>query len=103
MSTVSIRLPEGVHRKLQEIAVREDVSLDKLLATAAAEKVDAMMSVEYLEEQARLADPNVLRRMLNRVPRVPPVPGDEILPVRRKRKGRVAGRAAGARSRTRGR
>jgi hypothetical protein len=103
MSTVSIRLPEGVHRKLQEIAVREDTSLDKLVATAAAEKIDAMLSVEYLEEQARLADPDVLRRMMSRVPRVPPVPGDEILPVRGKRKGRVSGRPASARSRRTGR
>jgi hypothetical protein len=81
MSTVSVRLPDGLHRKLQEIAMREDIPLDRLISSAAAEKAAAMLGVEYLEERARQADPTVLARILSRVPKVPPMPGDELPPV----------------------
>ena len=41
MSTVSFNLPDSVHKKIQELADREGISVDQFLATAAAEKLAA--------------------------------------------------------------
>ena len=38
MSTLSLRLPNSLHRKLKELAASEGISINQLLATAAAEK-----------------------------------------------------------------
>jgi hypothetical protein len=49
MSTMSIRLPESLHRKARELAEQEGVSINQLVATALAEKLSALMTLEYLE------------------------------------------------------
>ena len=52
MSTISLRLPESLHRKVRELAKAEDVSINQLITTALAEKMSALMTVDYLEERA---------------------------------------------------
>jgi predicted transcriptional regulator len=89
MSNLSLRLPDSLHRKVREIAERDDVSINQFIATAVAEKAAAFLTVEYLEERGRRMDPNVIDRLLARVPDVEPVPGDE-LPTA-KRRSRKAG------------
>ncbi len=84
MSSLSLRLPESLHRKLRELAKRDDVSINQLIATAVAEKTAALLTLEYLEERARRADPKLIDRLLSRVPDVPPVAGDELLVVRKR-------------------
>jgi predicted transcriptional regulator len=82
MSSLSLRLPDSLHQKLRELAERDDVSINQLIATAVAEKAAALMTLDYLEERARRADPKLIDRLLSRVPDVPPVPGDELPTVR---------------------
>ena len=84
MSSLSLRLPESLHRKLRELAKRDDVSINHLIATAVAEKTAALLTLEYLEERARRADPKLIDRLLSRVPDVPPVARDELLVVRKR-------------------
>ncbi|MBV9110084.1 MAG: ribbon-helix-helix protein, CopG family [Gemmatimonadetes bacterium] len=78
MSTVSFNLPDSVYKKIQELAESEGISVDQFLATAAAEKLAALTSVEYLEERAARGSREKLHRILDRVPHVPPDPGDEL-------------------------
>lgn len=52
------------------------------MSTAVAEKMAALLTEEYLEERARRADPAAFDRILDRVPDVPPMPGDERQPFR---------------------
>jgi hypothetical protein len=78
MSTVSFNLPDSIFKKIQELADREGISVDHFLATAAAEKLAAFTSVEYLEQRAARGSREKLQRILDRVPDVPPEPGDEI-------------------------
>ena len=56
MHTLSLRLPESLHKQLEELAQREGVSIDQLVSSAVAEKLAALMTVEYLEERARRGD-----------------------------------------------
>ena len=78
MSNLSLRLPDSLHRKLREIAERDDVSINQFIATAVAEKAAAFLTVEYLEERGRRVDPNLIDRLLARVPDVGPLPGDAL-------------------------
>jgi hypothetical protein len=53
MSTLSLRLPESLHRKVKELAREEGISINQFVATAVAEKMSALLTEEYLEERAR--------------------------------------------------
>jgi hypothetical protein len=78
MSTLSLRLPDSLHQKIRELAERDDIPINQFLATAAAEKAAALLTVEYLEERGRRGDVTLFDRVLARVPDVPPVPEDEL-------------------------
>ena len=77
MSALSLRLPESLHRAVRELAEREDVSINQFIATAVAEKMSALLTLDYLEERAQRGSKAHLRSVLRRVPDVPPLPGDE--------------------------
>jgi predicted transcriptional regulator len=72
MSTLSIRLPESVHRKLRDIADKEGVSMNQFISLAVSEKISALLTVDYLNERAAKADPKRFKDLLSRVPDVAP-------------------------------
>jgi predicted transcriptional regulator len=53
MSTLSLRLPDSLHKKVKELAAEEGISINQFIATAVAEKMSAPLTEEYLEEGAR--------------------------------------------------
>lgn len=92
MSTLSLRLPESIHRKLGEVAEREGVSMNQLISSAVAEKLAALMTEEYLRERGRRANADEFDAVLAKIPDGPPVEGDEV-PVRRKKLAKGTSRA----------
>ncbi len=76
MATLSIRLPDSLHRQLKGLAEKERVSINQLISTAVAEKMSALMTEEYLETLARQGDREAFVRILAKVPSVPPDPWD---------------------------
>jgi hypothetical protein len=78
MSTLSLRLPESLHRKIRELAERDEVSINQFIAMAVAEKAAALLTVTYLEERGRRGSAALFDRVLARVPDVAPLPGDEL-------------------------
>jgi predicted transcriptional regulator len=90
MATLSLRLPESVHKKLSELAKQEGISLNQLLCSAAAEKLAALMTEEYLAERAKRGSVQKFKSVLAKVPKGKPVPGDE-LPEELKRTRKKAG------------
>lgn len=52
MSTLSLRLPESIHRQLAELAKREGVSINQLINAAVSEKLAALMTESYLDQRA---------------------------------------------------
>jgi hypothetical protein len=77
MSALSLRLPESLHRKVRELAEREDVSINTFIATAVAEKMSALLTLDYLEQRAQRGSRTHFMSVLHRVPDAPPLPGDE--------------------------
>ena len=53
MSTLSVRLPDSLHKRLSALAAKEGISINQLINSAVAEKMAALMTVEYLESRAR--------------------------------------------------
>jgi hypothetical protein len=78
MSALSIRLPESLHRWVRELAAREGISINQLIATALAEKMSAVMTADYLEARAKRGSRAKFLAVLQRVPDVEPEPRDRI-------------------------
>lgn len=78
MSTLSLRLPESIHRKLAELAAAEGVSLNQLISSAAAEKLAALMTAEYLARRAGRASASGFDAVMAKIPAGAPVAGDEL-------------------------
>ena len=76
MSTISLRLPESLHKKVRELAKAEDVSINQLITTALAEKISALMTVEYLRERAARGDREKFERAMSKVRDTEPDEGD---------------------------
>ena len=82
MSTLSVRLPNSLHQKLRECAEREGTSINQLISSAVAEKLSALLTVEYLEERARRGSREKFKAALRTVPDVEPEDFDQ-LPAKR--------------------
>jgi len=67
MSTISLRLPESLHKKARDLAKKENTSINQLVSSALAEKVSALMTEEYLDERAKRASKNKFVKALSKV------------------------------------
>lgn len=52
MTAMTIRLPESLHKEIRRLARAEGISVNQFLTLAAAEKVSALRTVDYLREEA---------------------------------------------------
>ena len=48
MSNLTFQLPESLYRSIQALVEREGYSIDQFLASAAAEKMAALRTLDYL-------------------------------------------------------
>jgi hypothetical protein len=78
MNTLSVRLPESLHKKIKEIAKEEGVSINQFISSAAAEKVSAIMTVDYLKKEAKSGKRKDFDAVLKKVPDVVPEPDDRL-------------------------
>jgi len=77
MSTLSIRLPESLHRGIKEIAQSEGVAINQFITLAIAEKLSALMTEEYLRQRASRGNRTLYEAALAQVPDVAPESYDE--------------------------
>lgn len=78
MSALSIRLPNSLHERVRELAAREGISINQLVAAALAEKMSALMTADYLEARARRGSRAKFLAALARVPDVEPDSWDRL-------------------------
>jgi len=78
MSTISLRLPESLHKRVRELAQKEDISINQLITTALAEKLSALLTSEYLEERAKRGRRQKFTRALAKVKDVEPEERDKL-------------------------
>jgi hypothetical protein len=78
MSTISLRLPDSLHKQVRKLAERESVSINQLITLALAEKLSALMTEEYLEERAKRGSRKKLERAMAKVPKILPESYDRL-------------------------
>ncbi len=77
MSALTIRLPNSVHQTIKELAARDQISVNQFIASAAAEKMAAVLTLDYLRTEAAKGRREDFLQLLDLAPDAPPLPGDE--------------------------
>ena len=67
MSTISLRLPNSLHKQARELAEKEEISINQLIATALAEKISALATDDYLRERAARGSRQKFEKALQQV------------------------------------
>lgn len=70
MSTISLRLPDSLHKQVRKLAEKEKVSINQLITLALAEKLSALTTEEYLEERAKRGNRKKFEHAMAKVPRL---------------------------------
>ena len=78
MTTMSIRLPESLHKQVRELASQEGISINQFAATAIAEKLSALMTSTYLEQRAARGERSKFVAVLAKVGDTPPEEHDRL-------------------------
>jgi hypothetical protein len=79
MSKVTVELPESLKRSIEALAGTEGYTVDQFLASAAAEKIAAIRTVDYLRSEAAKGRREDFDRVMAAVPSAP-VPESDRLP-----------------------
>jgi len=78
MRTLSIRLPNSLHKRIKQMAEAEGISMNQFITLAVAKKMSALATVEYLEERARRGSRQKFEAVLANVPDVEPKEYDKL-------------------------
>lgn len=78
MSSLSLRLPDSLHRHIKEFSEKEGVSINQFISTAVAEKMSALSTLDYLEARGKRGSRAKLKELLSKVPDVEPEDYDKI-------------------------
>ena len=71
MTALTVRLPKSVHAKIRELAARDAISVNQFIASAAAEKLASMLTLDYLRQEAAQGRRADFERYLDAVADVP--------------------------------
>ncbi len=72
MSTLSLRFADSLHHTVRQLSKKDNISINQFVATAVAEKIAALMTVDYLEDRAKKGSRKKFLNALSRVRNVPP-------------------------------
>lgn len=78
MKTIQAQVPDFLARIAAELAEREKVSLDQIVALALASQLAAWKVRDDIETRARRGSLEAFDRVMAKVPDAPPLPGDEL-------------------------
>jgi len=78
MTTLTVRLPESLHKEIKQLAKAEGVSINQFLTLAAAEKISALRTVDYLREEAAKGSREDFEAFLAAVPAADPIEEDRL-------------------------
>jgi hypothetical protein len=78
MSTLEVRIPDLLLKQVNEVAAKEKISVDQIVAIALAAQVSASQARESISSRAKRVDWQKVDDILARVPASPALPGDEV-------------------------
>ena len=78
MTPLTVRLPNSVHQKVKELALRDEISVNQFIASAVSEKMASVMTLDYLKLEAAKGSRSDFDRFMNLVPSAQIAEGDEL-------------------------
>jgi hypothetical protein len=78
MTALTVRLPNSIHQKVKELALRDDISVNQFIAAAASEKMASVMTLDYLKLEAAKGSRSDFDCFMNLIPTAPAMAGDEV-------------------------
>jgi len=78
MSTLEVKIPDLLLKQVNEVAAKENVSVDQIVSIALAAQVSASQAREGIPSRAKRVDWQKVDDVLARVPAAPALPGDEM-------------------------
>jgi len=78
MSALSLRIPKSLHEQIRQLAKRDGISINQFVASAAAEKMAALLTEEYIEARAKRANLKKFHKVLKKIPDLEPEDYDRI-------------------------
>lgn len=78
MSTLSLRIPDSLHRTLKSAAEQDGVSINQFVSLAVAEKLSALQTYNLIAEKAAKGSQENFLKAMSMVPAGEVVEGDEI-------------------------
>ena len=90
MSTLSLRIPDSLHRTLKDAAEQDGVSINQFVSLAIAEKISALQTYNLLAERAAKGSQDGFLKAMAMVPKGKVIVGDEIPPGYKERGNRRA-------------
>jgi hypothetical protein len=78
MSTLTLKIPEGILSAIRQSAEEAGVSVDQFVSSAAGEKLASWRSLNWLRAEAAHGNRTDFERFLGAVPEQSPLPGDEL-------------------------
>lgn len=76
--TLQVDIPDSLVRQANELAERQQVSVDQVVAAALTAQISAAPARLSIAERAKRANRQRMDEILARVPNAPPLPGDEL-------------------------
>lgn len=77
MSTLSLRLPDSIHRHLKRAAEDDGISVNQFISLAVAEKLSALQTYDIIAERAKGGSRESFLQAMALVPKGSIVEGDE--------------------------
>jgi hypothetical protein len=78
MSTISLRLPESLHKAARNLAREENISINQLITLALAEKISALAAEDYIQKRGARASRKKFLNALSKVPHTEPAEYDRL-------------------------
>jgi uncharacterized protein (DUF1778 family) len=78
MSTLSLRLPDSLHKQVKALAKKDGVSINQFVSSAVAEKMTALLTEEYLIARQQQGSEQAFLQAMDKVAEDEPVPYDKL-------------------------
>lgn len=88
MSTLSLRIPDSLHRTLKDAAEQDGVSINQFVSLAVAEKLSALQTFNLIAEKAAKGSQTNFLKAMALVPAGEIIEGDEVPAGYKKKKSR---------------
>jgi len=67
MGTLGLRLLDSLHEQIKKLAEKDGISINQFVSSAVAEKMSALMTVEYLEKRAKRSSKAKFKNALSKI------------------------------------